>query len=93
MRNIRDFKLDSGNLTASTREAFYRVLTLSDYEDFSTTLRPGDQKPDPRWGSIETLHNSLHRWCGGGSFGEPAYGHMAIVAVAAFDPIFWLHHW
>jgi hypothetical protein len=28
-----------------------------------------------------------------GGFSADANGHMAAVPVAAFDPIFWLHHW
>ena len=37
-------------------------------------------------GSLEDLHNTYHSVCGG-------QGHMARVPVAAFDPIFWFHHW
>lgn len=37
------------------------------------------------WGSMEDVHNSIHFWTGG-------RGHMADPAIAAFDPIFWLHH-
>jgi tyrosinase len=37
-------------------------------------------------GSLEDLHNFYHGATGG-------QGHMARVPVAAFDPIFWLHHW
>lgn len=29
----------------------------------------------------------------GGQSWELGMGHMGDVAVAAFDPIFWLHHW
>lgn len=80
-----------GNLTASLREAFYRVVTMEDYEMFSTRKRLDGTRPQA-WGSVESLHDKLHLWCGGGYFGEPAYGHMSWVPVAAFDPIFWLHH-
>ncbi|KAF2865458.1 hypothetical protein BDV95DRAFT_632307 [Massariosphaeria phaeospora] len=37
------------------------------------------------WGSLEDIHNSIHSLVGTG-------GHMNFQAVAAFDPIFWLHH-
>lgn len=37
------------------------------------------------WGSLEDIHNSIHGLTGGG-------GHMSFPSVAAFDPIFWLHH-
>jgi tyrosinase len=38
------------------------------------------------WGSLEDTHNSVHDLTGG------IGGHMGDPAVAAFDPIFWLHH-
>ncbi|KIW29400.1 uncharacterized protein PV07_05217 [Cladophialophora immunda] len=37
------------------------------------------------WGSLEDVHNAIHVYTGGG-------GHMGDTEVAAFDPIFWLHH-
>jgi tyrosinase len=41
------------------------------------------------FGSIEDIHNSLHVLIGGsGTY----TGHMKHVPIAAFDPIFWLHH-
>lgn len=105
MRKLRDRRIGGnedkstkysalgGNLTSSLREEFYRVVTMDNYEHFSTTRRPKGS-PDIRgWASIESLHNIIHLWCGGGNFGEPAKGHMALNEVAAFDPIFWLHHW
>ena len=47
-----------------------------------------DDADDPNhlYGSIESIHNRYHGLCGG-------EGHMSRVPVAAFDPIFWLHHW
>lgn len=48
-------------------------------------------------GSIEGLHNDYHVLIGGfeGTFSEmkSKSGHMSCVPVAAFDPIFWIHHW
>lgn len=38
--------------------------------------------------SVEQIHNTIH---GAVGFG-PSFGHMSSVHVAAFDPIFWLHH-
>jgi tyrosinase len=40
----------------------------------------------PGFGSFEDIHNTIHRLVGGNA------GHMSNVAIAAFDPIFWLHH-
>lgn len=81
-----------GNLTASLREAFYRVINMPKYEDFSTTAR-GTEMSLNAWDSLESIHNVLHAWCGGGGKDQLAYGHMSWQSVAAFDPIFWLHHW
>ncbi|KAL9087730.1 MAG: hypothetical protein Q9165_006497 [Trypethelium subeluteriae] len=41
--------------------------------------------------SLEFIHNNVHNMTGGGHFAT-GVGHMADVPVAAFDPIFWLHH-
>ncbi|KAM5523936.1 Tyrosinase 5 [Fusarium oxysporum f. sp. phaseoli] len=47
-------------------------------------------------GSIEGLHNDYHVFIGGfqGTRGniKSTSGHMSCVPVAAFDPIFWIHH-
>jgi len=43
------------------------------------------------WLSLEYIHNVLHNVTGGVSYKE-GMGHMSDVLVAAFDPIFWLHH-
>ena len=92
MRRLRDTSLrGGGSLTASLRENFLRVANIANYEDFSTKRRL-PQTSVPGWGSIESIHDNMHVWCGGGYFGEPAFGHMSWVPVAAFDPIFWLHH-
>ncbi|KAM7203335.1 hypothetical protein V8F33_002326 [Rhypophila sp. PSN 637] len=37
-------------------------------------------------GSIEGFHGNYHIFIGGNS------GHMSVVPIAAFDPVFWLHH-
>ena len=109
MRALRDYTMGSvpvgpeasqgssgtvggGNLTASLREAFYRVINMPKYEDFSTTFRK-DRSSLLAWGSLESIHNNLHLWCGGGGKDQLAFGHMFWQEVAAFDPIFWLHHW
>ncbi|KPM45160.1 hypothetical protein AK830_g1416 [Neonectria ditissima] len=59
------------------------------YPDFKEVLRKNT-------GSIEGLHNDYHVFIGG--FEGTRYemksksGHMSCVPVAAFDPIFWIHH-
>ncbi|KAI2628592.1 common central domain of tyrosinase-domain-containing protein [Hypoxylon sp. NC1633] len=42
--------------------------------------------------SLEYVHNNVHNVCGGVSFEDGGVGHMSDVPVAAFDPLFWLHH-
>ena len=40
---------------------------------------------------IESVHDTVHSWAG---FAESyRHGHMAKLEYAAFDPLFWLHHW
>lgn len=39
------------------------------------------------YGSIEGLHGNYHTIIGGSN------GHMSHPSIAAFDPIFWFHHW
>jgi tyrosinase len=43
---------------------------------------------DPsKYDSFESAHDTVHTLVGGGNGGN-----MAIVQLAAFDPIFWMHH-
>jgi hypothetical protein len=46
-------------------------------------------------GSLEDIHNNYHDIIGGDPKRETEYkaGHMSSVPTAAFDPIFWAHHW
>ncbi|OLN86707.1 Tyrosinase 5 [Colletotrichum chlorophyti] len=70
-----------------------RVLfILQSYKDFGSAshnrFNPPRQPGQPNfteWGSIEDIHNAVHFYVGGG-------GQMGNPAIAAFDPIFWLHH-
>lgn len=52
--------------------------------------------PLDNMGSLEDVHNSVHTYVGGAHTDKAgnyvSEGHMAAPAVAAFDPIFWLHH-
>ncbi|KAI1105912.1 Di-copper centre-containing protein [Jackrogersella minutella] len=111
VQEMRDYKWDpinntedssSGNLTASLRGAFYRVLTIETFDSFSTKRAPnhGADNPvtkDHAFDSCEGLHDNMHIWCGGDSTDPDSnnirlMGHMSHVPVAAFDPIFWIHH-
>ncbi|KAK1596707.1 uncharacterized protein LY79DRAFT_667261 [Colletotrichum navitas] len=68
------------------------VFILQSYRDFGAAshnrFNPPEEPGQPdfsEWGSIEDIHNAIHNYTGGG-------GHMSDPAIAAFDPIFWLHH-
>ncbi|MCJ1284989.1 hypothetical protein MMC26_004326 [Xylographa opegraphella] len=76
----------------------------SNYLNFSTN-GVEIEGPDPddisailkkNTGSLEALHNNYHVYIGGftgprGPKGKKT-GHMTCVPVAAFDPVFWIHH-
>jgi len=74
-------------------EAVYRLFRSVDaqgnpvmrYEDFATgSFHFGQQAEN--YPSLEAIHNNIHNFSGGmGYLGDPA--------TAAFDPLFWLHHW
>lgn len=77
------------NLTDTVGEAVYRLFAKSSfasYTAFGTTRYVQSDKP--AYLNLEDIHNNVHDWTGG-----PFGGFMASVPVAAFDPIFWLHHW
>ena len=70
---------------ASLMATAYRIFsTVSDYTAFSTTAQPSNGTVDAG-PNIEVIHNSIHDSVGG-------FGHMAEPSLAAFDPVFWLHH-
>ena len=65
------------------------------YENMATGRRPAQKPLDGTIpsGSLEAVHNAYHWHIGGDPFRETTDGHMSSVPVAAFDPIFWFHHW
>lgn len=74
-------------------EAVYRLFRsvkengdpVMPYESFSTGSFHFGQ-PVTDYPSLEYIHNNMHGFIGGS-------GYMGDPATAAFDPIFWLHHW
>jgi tyrosinase len=84
----------------------FLASSFNNYAEFATTMH-GGQGP-AGWLSLELIHNCIHDWVGGIGYDpqppaqggdvsqDPAerygYGHMTDLGVAAFDPIFWLHH-
>ncbi|KAI9713808.1 MAG: hypothetical protein M1820_000538 [Bogoriella megaspora] len=82
-----------GLSTSAIGELVARMLTpgvLQSYRQFATT---GYNAKDPwiAYLSLEYIHNNLHNWIGGTDLSDGA-GQMGDVPVAAFDPIFWMHH-
>lgn len=50
---------------------------------------------DDASGSLEDVHNGMHNFIGGDPYKKEnrSIGHMMEVSTAAFDPIFFFHHW
>ncbi|KAJ7501178.1 hypothetical protein B0H11DRAFT_1713961 [Mycena galericulata] len=88
-KNIQDaewYQKGEGNYTLG--EAVYRLLSLeyiTSYRQFASARYEPKQNPRDAL-SWEGIHNNLHNWIGG------EWGHMGNVPLAAFDPIFWMHH-
>ncbi|KAH8675617.1 hypothetical protein BX600DRAFT_432181 [Xylariales sp. PMI_506] len=61
---------------------------FSNYGNYSTWSNEAwiPDNNNGTYDSIESLHDDIHLACGGN------YGHMAIIAYSAFDPVFFLHH-
>ncbi|KAF8316752.1 Di-copper centre-containing protein [Clavulina sp. PMI_390] len=84
-------KLPEPKYSDTLGEAVYQLFGenhFSSYAAFATTRYTKEKnKPPADYLSLEDIHNNIHDWTGG-----KTDGHMAHVPVAAFDPIFWLHH-
>ncbi|KAI9868865.1 MAG: hypothetical protein M1813_004716 [Trichoglossum hirsutum] len=88
--NIRNHDWYSESIDDPTlKDSVHRLLTYPvDYEVFATTnMNPVDAASNPLgYLNCEYIHNNVHNWIGGDS------GQMNDVPVAAYDPIFFLHH-
>ncbi|KAF2734243.1 Di-copper centre-containing protein [Polyplosphaeria fusca] len=63
----------------NNRDMVYKLLTIyQPFNEWSNKANGG------KIGNLETLHDGIHN-----SFG---IGHMGIIEVSAFDPVFWFHH-
>jgi tyrosinase len=90
MQNPQWYEGNPGSIS----EAVYRLFTedyFKSWQTFASTrhhnlVRPSDYL------SLEYIHNNIHVWVGGFDPVQAGAGHMSDVPVAAFDPIFWLHH-
>ncbi|VDC03107.1 unnamed protein product [Peniophora sp. CBMAI 1063] len=93
-----DAKTDVGRMRAqlassqsNVRTSAYAMLTrVKNWHDFSNTGLGGDRSSVAN--SLEAIHDGIHNDCGGGTPDGTIGGHMSDPAIAAFDPIFWLHH-
>src|SRR6266480_3220044 len=77
------------NQQPSWSQRIYNLFVLDskyNFMDFSNELFNPDSSSS-QVDSIESVHNSIHTEIGG-----PNLGHMAIIDVSSFDPIFWMHH-
>jgi tyrosinase len=78
----------------SIAEAVYRLFTdeyFKSWETFSST-KYHSVTVGSEYLSLEYIHNNIHNFTGGIEMVQLGAGHMSDVPVAAFDPIFWLHH-
>ncbi|KAJ6261721.1 Tyrosinase [Drechslerella dactyloides] len=77
------------NAAGSLTNTVYKILTT--YKDFSGVSTSAYNRHTGRpVDSFESVHDNIHQAIGG-PIGGPS-GHMTDISMAAFDPIFWLHH-
>ncbi|KAJ8123927.1 hypothetical protein ONZ43_g235 [Nemania bipapillata] len=74
------------NHLPSYQQRLYNLF--SNYRNYSHFSNEGwiSSNNNGTYDSIESLHDSVHTIGGGG------WGHLAIIAYSAFDPLFFLHH-
>lgn len=105
---LRSLKMKT-ELANPARDSVYRLLSneyFKSYKYFATTYyykkgrgtdQPTDPDEDPTvkdYLSLEGIHNMIHNGIGGFSNDtDPVEGHMTEVPWAAFEPLFWIHHW
>ena len=78
------------NIRSSLQDQIYQMFsTCSDYLHFSND--EAGSSTTTCSSSLEGIHNTVHDIAGGGT-SSISGGHMTYLALAAFDPIFWLHH-
>ncbi|KAK5127553.1 hypothetical protein LTR85_006893 [Meristemomyces frigidus] len=79
------------NIRASLQDQVYQLFsTCSDYLHFSNDDAGSSSTSCSN--SLEGIHNTIHTTAGGPGSSTVSGGHMTYLALAAFDPIFWLHH-
>lgn len=64
-----------------------KLITLKEYKNWRSWSNHGwDTSFIYNHDSVEGFHDDYHGWLGG------QYGHMSRPQIAAYDPVFWLHH-
>ncbi|KAM5350817.1 hypothetical protein ACJ41O_007322 [Fusarium nematophilum] len=86
------FKWNPGTLADSVNRMFSENYNKT-WGQFASTkwIREGHGSDTTGFLSLEYIHNNVHNIVGGSDY-KYGVGHMSDVPVAAFDPIFWLHH-
>ncbi|KAI6760465.1 hypothetical protein HG530_009325 [Fusarium avenaceum] len=81
-----------GSLADAVNRMFSKGYN-STWGHFASTKWVAESEDCPETGyiSLEYIHNNVHNLTGGNDY-TSGMGHMSDVPVAAFDPIFWLHH-
>lgn len=74
----------------SLQDQVYQLFTTcTDYLHFSNDDAGSSSTSCSN--SLEGIHNTVHTTAGGGT-SSISGGHMTYLSLAAFDPLFWLHH-
>lgn len=79
------------NVKGNLQDQIYNLLTAcNDYLSFSNDAAGSSSSSCAN--SIEGIHNTIHTTTGGPGSSGVSGGHMTYLPLAAFDPVFWLHH-
>ncbi|KAH9828396.1 Common central domain of tyrosinase [Teratosphaeria destructans] len=82
---------DFANVRASLQDQLYQMFSTC--QDFQSMGSPQKSSSSPSCAnSLENIHNTVHMTLGGPRDSGHTPGHMGLLAVSAFDAIFWLHH-
>lgn len=91
-QHSKDYTWNPGSLSDAVNRMFSKGYNPN-WGQFASTKWIAEEKGCPKTGyiSLEYIHNNIHNLTGGSDYAT-GMGHMSDVPVAAFDPIFWLHH-
>ncbi|KAM0549462.1 hypothetical protein ACHAPJ_009448 [Fusarium lateritium] len=88
----KDYTWNPGTLTDAVNRMYCKGYNTT-WGQFASTkwIAEGNGCPETGYISLEYIHNNIYNLTGGSDYAT-GMGHMSDVPVAAFDPIFWLHH-